>query len=145
MAAPIEDPNFLRHALRHGTWERYEHPIKGSTLTLQIGQFPVLSIHAILVDGPQRPTEAFWNDFDAEMQVLLLAQLAKAQRELQIAAEIISRTGVVAAPEGSPCNTMCISMGDGLYSFICTCGARRDNFVSADAAQSAAHDHERSA
>jgi hypothetical protein len=144
MPAIIDDPNFIRHALRTGTWERYEHPTKGSTLTLQIGRFPVISLHAILVDGPQRPVESFWTDLtDRDMVALLLAKVASMQRELQIAADVIARSGAVTPPDTpKTCETVLISMGDGSYSFVCTCGHRLDDMANPESARLAATQHE---
>lgn len=144
MPVDIKDPNFLRHAIRNGSWERYEHPTKGSTLTLQLGKFPILSIHELLVDGPAAPIDSFLRDLsrDTETQVLLLAQLAKLQRELQVATKIIAQTAPGPVSPEAKHETLPISMGDGLYSFICTCGVRRDNYTGVEAAKLSAKEHE---
>lgn len=147
MPANLSDPNFIRHALRTGTWERYEHPTKGATLTLQIGAFPVISLHAILVDGPQRPVESFWKDLtDRDMVALLLTKVALMQSELQIAADVIARSGVIGPPEApKTCETVLISMGDGSYSYVCTCGCRQDDISDPEIARMLADEHEKAA
>lgn len=136
---PPEDPNFLRHAIRNGNWERYEHPTKGETLTLQIGKFPVMSIHAILVEGPDRPIEAFLDELqERETVALLLSRLAQCQEQLQIAADII----VKGADEETQDHRWIIAyMGDRRYSWVCSCGSRQDDISDSAMAKSLASVH----
>lgn len=81
----MTDHEYLMHAIRNGSWERYEHPQRGETLTLQIGEFAVLSLHNILVDK-DRPIDAFWATMKTpELAALLLAKVARLSYELDVA------------------------------------------------------------
>lgn len=81
---------FIIHALKNGEWERYEHPTKGETLTLQIGKFPILSIHTVLVERRQ-PITQLMNMLDTKsFSIALLTQLAKITRELEVATQALA-------------------------------------------------------
>jgi hypothetical protein len=89
----LNDKEFLEYVFRHGTWERYEHPEKGETFTLQVGKFPILSIHNILTERTDAISYVMSELESKHMFALLLARVAKLEYQVKLLSKLV--------PEGS--------------------------------------------
>ncbi len=90
-------------AIRQGKWERFEHPEKGPTLTLFLGNVHMLSIHNNLLCGEPSGTEsirALMGKMHREWIVPeLLIQLSRTRAEYEAAIRVIKELTGEQAPD----------------------------------------------
>ena len=86
----VTDIEFLRRAIQAGTWERYEHPERGETLSLRVGNVAVLSLHNILAAEGVDLNRLVQNLADPALVATLMARLAKVEYQLRIATKALA-------------------------------------------------------
>lgn len=87
----MSDPDFIKSMIAQGSWERYEHPQKGETLTLLAGKVAVISIHEILL-GAGLPATRFMEmmkDNDQHLAYFLLAENAQLRKQITTLLELL--------------------------------------------------------
>lgn len=74
----------------NGSWERYEHPEKGETLSLMMGNVAILSLHNVLTEG-HMPISRFMHMMaNEDVSYFLLAKVARLEQELATAVRLLA-------------------------------------------------------